>query len=264
MAPGTVSRHTLEWAGVGFARKPGAVGTLAGTFAGKLTERSTGTSGGTALHTPLRVLVVDDHRTVTDLLEIGIDREDDLACVGMAHNAATAMLEVDRLEPDVVVMDVQLGDDDGLTVTRQILERRPGTRVVVLTAHPDARIVSRAAEAGASWLLAKDGSLPDLLHAVRASVSGGFVVQPTLLKLLLRPEQKEPAAVAPTLSPREHEVLAMLGRGLNTRGIADRLGISLHTCRSYVKSLMSKLDAHSQLEAVVIANRAGLIDADAS
>lgn len=215
---------------------------------------------GTFNHGRMRVLVVDDHRTVTDLLKIGLDRETDLDCVGVAHNAATALLEVDRLQPDLVVMDLQLGDDDGLEVVARILERRPQTRVVVLTAHADAGLVSRAAQAGACWLLAKDGSLPELLHALRASFTGGFAVQPALLKLLLASRAVEPGLV-PSLSPREQEVLAMLGRGLTTRGIAERLGISLNTCRSYVKSLMNKLDAHSQLEAVLIASRTGLIDA---
>jgi DNA-binding NarL/FixJ family response regulator len=218
----------------------------------------------TATTARVTVLVVDDHRTVAELLALGIDREPDLDCVGFVVSAPQAMAEFDRLQPDVVVVDVNLGDDDGLALTKSLLDRRRETRVVVLTGLPQPSLVSRAAEAGAGWLLAKDGSLPDLLHAIRSSVPGGFAVEPALLKkLLTRPDGSKDVPAPATLSPRERDVLQGLGRGHSTRAIAEELGISVNTCRGYVKSLMTKLGAHSQLEAVLVANRTGLIDAQA-
>jgi len=208
------------------------------------------------------VLVVDDHRTFADLLEVALDGEPDLECLGSAHTVAAALAKVEQLGPDLVVMDVQLGDGDGLVATATLTRRDPGIRVVVLTAHADTDLMRRAAEAGACCLLPKDGSLPDLLSALRTARRGGFVVHPNLLRTLVAaaPPVEE---FLPRLSRREHDVLQMLAVGMEVRAIADRLGISLNTCRGYVKTLLSKLNAHSQLEAVVVANRHGLVDASA-
>jgi DNA-binding NarL/FixJ family response regulator len=210
----------------------------------------------------LSVLVVDDHRTFADLLEVALDAEADLSCVGSAHDVATGLAMVDELCPDLVVMDVQLGDGDGISATTVITRRHPDVRVVVLTAHADADLMRRAAEAGACCLLPKDGSLPDLLEALRTASRGGFIVHPTLLKNLV---SARPAGTMyiPPLSPREQDVLELLADGSDVRSIAEELGISLNTCRGYVKSLLAKLNAHSQLEAVAVANRNGLLIASA-
>jgi DNA-binding NarL/FixJ family response regulator len=211
---------------------------------------------------PMTVLVVDDHQTFADLLEIAIVGEHDLTCVGSAHNVTAGLAKVEQFRPDLVVMDVQLGDGDGVDATAIISARWPEVRVVVLTAHADASLMRRAADAGACCLLPKDGSLPELLTALRTATRGGFVVHPTLLKTLVS-DRPRPVEYIPPLSRRESDVLQMLAIGMDVRAIADDLGISLNTCRGYVKSLLSKMNAHSQLEAVAVANRHGLIDAPA-
>ena len=211
----------------------------------------------------LSVLVVDDHRTFADLLEVALGGEPDFTCVGSANGVQAGLAKIELLRPDLVVMDVQLGDGDGVTATAAITRRYPEVRVVVLTAHADADLMRRAADAGACCLLPKDGSLPDLLNALRTARRGGFVVHPTLLKTLVS-AQPAGSPYVPPLSRREHDVLQMLAAGVDVRGIAEQLGISLNTCRGYVKSLLAKLNAHSQLEAVVVANRHGLIHAPSS
>lgn len=208
--------------------------------------------------TPTRVLVVDDHQTFADLFEVGVRTQPDLLCVGAAHSVEAALRKVDELRPDLVVMDYQLEDGDGLTATALITRRYPDIRVVILTAHAHEDLVRGAALAGACCLLPKNGSLPDLLEALRTSRHSGLVVDPALLKSLV---SAPVAGETPALSPREDDVLQMLAAGLDVRSIADRLGITPSTCRSYVRTLLTKLDAHSQLQAVATANKLGLLRA---
>jgi DNA-binding NarL/FixJ family response regulator len=201
----------------------------------------------------VRVLVVDDHQTLADLLEVALSGQPELACVGVATDLDAAVRLVDSLRPDVVVLDVHFAGDarDGVSVTAEITARHPATRVVLLTGAPTRDVLRRAAAAGACSVVAKDGSLDELLQAVRAARTGGMVVPPEMLRrLLVEPQRRTPQ---PRLTRREADVLARMERGVDTRGIARELGISVNTCRGYVKSLLGKLNAHSQLEAVAIA-----------
>ena len=212
--------------------------------------------------TPARIVVVDDHRTFTDLVILVLAAEPDLDCVGAAHDAAQARELVAEHRPDIVLMDVDLGREDGLDVAAQLLVDQPDLLVVVLTAHADASVMRRAARIGACALLPKDGSLPDLLSGLRGARSGGLVVHPELLRTLVVDEPvSAPRHPKPELTPREHAVLVLLANGRHVRDIAQELGISVHTCRDYVKTLLAKLEVHSQLEAVVVAGMHGLIDA---
>jgi len=210
---------------------------------------------------PARVLVVDDHKTFTDLVVMALAGEADLVCVGAAHHASAARTMTSELDPDVVLMDVNLKTDNGLDLTEELLAARPELRVVVLTAHSDVEVMRRAARIGACALLPKDGSLPELLDALRYSRPGGFRVHPTLLHALITEDAGglKSSAPAPSLTAQEQRVLELLAEGRDVRGISRELDISVHTCRGYVKSLLSKLDAHSQLEAVVVARTHGLV-----
>jgi DNA-binding NarL/FixJ family response regulator len=202
------------------------------------------------------VLIVDDHQTFADLLEVAIEREPDLQFVGAADSVESALAQIDLLEPDLVVMDYQLGDGDGISATAVITREHPDVRVVILTAHAQEDLIRRSARAGACCLLPKSGSLPDLLQGLRTASKSGFVVHPGLLKTLV--SEAPPDQYVPPLSRREEDVLELLATGMDVRSVADNLGITLSTCRGYVKGLLLKLNAHSQLEAVVTANRLGL------
>lgn len=204
------------------------------------------------------VLVVDDHTTFSDLLAMALDREPDLTCVGTAASVTEAFLKVDERRPDLVIMDVRLGEGDGVTATAELTRIYPELRVVILTAHIDTALMQRAADAGACCLLPKDGSFSDLLEALRSSRREGLIVHPTLLKALIMSQPQRDVTI-PSLTRREREVLKMLADGLDARAIAKNLAISVNTCRGYVKNLLLKLDAHSQLEAVVIATNRGLV-----
>jgi DNA-binding NarL/FixJ family response regulator len=205
------------------------------------------------------VVVVDDHRAFSELLALALTGEPDLRCVGTAATVAEGLALVDRLRPDVVVMDVQVGADDGVAATALLTGRYPELRVVVLTAHADRATLDRATAADACAVLPKDGSLTEILGALRTARRGGLVVHPRLLRRIVTTSQPGSAPCTPTLTGREQEVLQLLADGLDARAAAKQLGISLHTCRGYIKSLLVKLEAHSQLQAVAIATRNGLV-----
>ena len=205
------------------------------------------------------VVVVDDHRTFADLLRFAIEAEPDLGCPGVAYDLVSGLGLVVTRQPDVVVMDYDFGDDegDGLDAAAAIASSFPDIHVVLLTGKADSGLLARAADAHVRSVLPKNGSLPDLLDALRTVGRGGLLVHPDLLGASATPPSGGSGSADP-LSPREHDVLAMLMLGLGTDAIAAGLCISENTCRGYVKSLLWKLGAHSRLEAVAIARRRGL------
>jgi DNA-binding NarL/FixJ family response regulator len=205
-----------------------------------------------------RILVVDDHRTFAELAERAITSEFDLECVGTATSVAEALAKAYALEPDVVLMDVQLSDGNGIEATAELTTAFSQLRVVVLSAHVTPTVVQSAADAGASAVLPKDGSLRDLLHAMRTASRGHMLVHPQAFAGMRSVPQAR-GAFQPPLTPRELEVLQQLGHGASVPTISRDLGISLATCRGHVKSVLTKLGAHSQLEAVVIAMQHRLI-----
>jgi DNA-binding NarL/FixJ family response regulator len=221
--------------------------------------RSDGDRAGSSV---TRILVVDDHRTFAELLSFALDAEVDLACVGHATTATEGIAAARQLRPDIVLMDLQLPDRDGITAAGILTRELPSLRVLILTAHPSPTEMARAGAAGACGFLAKDGSLTDVLAAIRTATRGSLVLPPSVVARFAAGAADVPDARRPgdaSLTPRELDVLRLLGQGQDPRSIARDLGISLHTCRGHVKSVLSKLGVHSQLEAVVVATRTGLI-----
>lgn len=198
-----------------------------------MSESSPQNSGGRT-----SVFVLDDHRVFTDMLALTLGMQPDLHCVGVAHTLADAVRVAGTTGFDVAIVDLQLPDGDGLTFLPWLRALRPHVRTVVLTAHPRADTAEQAFAEGAVAFLPKDGSLHEILDAVR----GGA-----------------PASVHPHLTAREKQVLDALARGLDAHRIAADLGISLHTTRDHIKVLLGKLGAHTQLEAVVVAHRLGVV-----
>jgi DNA-binding NarL/FixJ family response regulator len=149
---------------------------------------------------------------------------------------------------------------DGLAATRRLREVLPELVIIVVTAHRDPQWVLRATQAGASAFVPKNGSLPEMLDVLRRARNGGMLVAASAFGSTSAAPERTVAAPRVELTQRERDVLHCLNRGMAPKAIARVLGISLHTCRGYVKSLLSKLGVSSQLEAVVTAQRLGLID----
>ena len=211
-----------------------------------------------------RVLIVDDHTVLAGALAFTIDGYPDLRCVAMATTLAEARTLVAQLQPDVVLLDVLLPDGNGIEAIPSLIAAGPGVRVLVLTGHTDVELLSSAASHGASGFLPKESPIGAVINAIRAAVSGHMLVDgPTLATILGRladtSRRSTPAASGVVLTRRETDVLQLMGQGKDPQAVAHVLGISLNTCRGYQKTLLAKLGAHSQLEAVVIGTRLGLL-----
>jgi DNA-binding NarL/FixJ family response regulator len=209
------------------------------------------------------VLIVDDHLALVECLAMVIDELPDLECVASVATLADGVAAARRLAPDVVLLDVRLPDGDGVDAIGRFRAASPTARVVILTGYTDLEVLTRAAGSGASGFLQKDSSVEAIVHAIRSARDGDILVDQTILVSILgglRPASTPRGAVGiPSLTPRELDVLALMGEGLDPHAIARLLEISLNTCRGYEKSIMAKLHAHSQLEAVVLASRRGLL-----
>lgn len=208
----------------------------------------------------IQVLIVDDHTTFTELLLSALDREDDLSTVGTANSVRSAIELSEALSPDLVIMDYHLPDGSGLSAAARILAHAPATRIVILTGDPTPEAIEQAAAIGVCAFLPKDGSLAGLLGTLRYARNGTFLVHPSLVaQLSARRRLQENDRAAASLTRRELDVLQLMASGNDVKANALALGISENTCRGYVKSILAKLEAHSQLEAVVTATRLGLV-----
>lgn len=209
-----------------------------------------------------RVLVVEDQQTLAGALRIAIDAQPDMDCVGAVGTAEEALALAAATGPDTVLMDIRLPGADGIEATRQIKAACPRARVLILTADATPARLAAAAAAGASGFLAKDSPFPDILAAIRAPIDGKILVERDTLEALVKSLDRASPPSGPMpdrarLTARERQVLALMGEGLDPQAIAQRLVISHHTARGHIKNIMMKLGAHTQLEAVVIATRAG-------
>lgn len=211
--------------------------------------------------TPTSVLIIDDHAAVSEALALAIDLQDDLHCVGTATSVEKGLAVCADAKPDVVLMDIEMPDVDGIEGTRRIKKDFPEVHVLIVTGHTDPALVTRGAEAGAVGFLPKQTPVAEILRAIRTASEGEMLLPASMLAAVLEESRrsKEYTQDDPGVTAREHDVLALLGEGLDARTIAKRLTIELSTTRGHIKSILRKLNAHSQLEAVVTATRRGLL-----
>lgn len=206
----------------------------------------------------LDVVVVDDQRAFAESIAIVIDAEPDLRCVDTLLSGEDAVRRCTDEPPDVVVMDVDMPGIGGIEATRQILQHHPDVDVVIVTGAADPATLSLAAGAGAKAFVLKDAPVAHVIDAVRSADSRrSMSVDASAMDRFL---DRVPDVAR--LTPRELEVLGMLAEGRQPKEIAAELGITVHTCRGYVKNILSALGVHSALEAVVEGHRRGLLRID--
>jgi DNA-binding NarL/FixJ family response regulator len=206
--------------------------------------------------TPTRCVVVDDHPTVRQGLNLMFGAEDDLELVATVETAEDAIDLIRREQPEVVIMDVRLPGIDGISAVKRIAQAAPSVRTVIFSAYGDKRLLSDAISAGARGYVMKGSPPEDLLRAIRAVTAGKPFVDPSLSPALL---MGHGVGDAP-LSEREREILQLLAEGYHTEEVARRIGLSAETVKSDTKRAILKLEADTRVHAVAIALRQAIIE----
>jgi two-component system, NarL family, response regulator LiaR len=214
------------------------------------------------------LLICDDHKVLTDALATVVGLDDGLQLVAPpVHDPETAIeLSAEHL-PDVVLMDIVFtsGGMSGIDATRRIKEISPATKVVIITAHDEDRLLVEAVEAGASGFLGKGEAAEEVLSAAKAAAEGEVLIDPATLTRLLaqvareREAHREATMLLDDLTDREREILQLLAEGMRNDGIAQKLFISPQTVQTHVRNILGKLRVHAKLEAVAFAVKHGAI-----
>ncbi|GAA4207353.1 response regulator [Actinocatenispora rupis] len=217
---------------------------------------------------PVRIVVADDQTAVREGLATMLDLLPDVEVVGTAPNGADAVRLVGERAPDVVLMDLHMPGMDGIEATRRIRAEHPGTRVVVLTTFADDESVLAGLRAGALGYLTKEAGREEIGRAVHAAAAGQSVLDADVQRRLVAavadpptPPVREARRVLPDgLTPREGEVLGLIGGGLTNREIAARLYVSEATVKTHINNLFAKAGLRDRAQAVRYAYDQGLVD----
>lgn len=208
-----------------------------------------------------KVLVVDDHEVIAEGLASLIDATPDLTVVGLAHTTADGLRVAAESRPDVVLLDYHLPDREGAEATQLFKALLPDSAVIILTSDSSDEVLLASFAAGASGYLPKTRAARQVLDAIRIAAAGETLISgPTLARVL-----QHTSAVARTadgaahLTDRELDVLRAMAQGLDTTAIAGRFTLTIATTRTYVQTILRKLDAHSRLQAVIRAKDLGLL-----
>ena len=219
-----------------------------------------------------RLLIVDDHAMVRSGLRYMLSKEPDLEVVGEAASGHEALELCRNLRPDLVLMDVNLPDTDGLTVTQAVKQEHPDMEIIIVTVHENPDYLLRALKADASGYILKDAARSEVLAAVRQALGGGTPLDAELSARLLRqvagkdanrprdPEERPKKPLDEPLTGREVEVLRLLAQGRTNQQIAQDLMFSVHTVKAHVRRIISKLEVSDRTQAAVRATELGLLD----
>jgi two-component system, NarL family, response regulator DegU len=207
----------------------------------------------------ITIVLVEDHDLVREGLRTLLRLHDDLAVVGEAANVADAVRVVQELQPDIVLLDLRLGNEDGADVARRLRQFGSPVRILVLSVHDTSRHLRDALAAGADGYLLKSVSGDDLAEGIRKAVAGETVIGHEFVPKLLEDASRGMPLGQPTLTPREQEILELVAEGKANREVAERLNISARTAQKHLENLFKKLHVHDRTELVTQAFRRGLL-----
>jgi DNA-binding NarL/FixJ family response regulator len=214
----------------------------------------------------IRVLVADDQSMVRAGFRMLLGGEDDIEVVAEAANGLEAIEKTERFEPTIVLMDIRMPELDGLEATRRILASDGSARVLILTTFDLDEYVYEALRAGASGFVLKDDPPEQLIAAIRTVAAGDALLSPTVTKRVIeqfsRIPRPTPSPELDELSERERDVFRLMARGLSNAEIGQELYISETTVKTHVTHILAKLGLRDRVQAVVLAYRAGLVDAE--
>jgi two-component system, NarL family, response regulator LiaR len=213
---------------------------------------------------PLVVAIVDDHRLLTDAIRLLLKGEPGIQIAGVFHTAEEALSSWEQSPPDIVLMDIDLPGMDGIEATRLLLEAHPDTKVIVITAYQESDLLTQAVRLGAVGYVPKTHAAENLVQVIRLVGEGQMVLPADQLAALFsgRPVRGGGGsrnAHSRELTVRETRILQEIADGWSTVDIAGRLSLSPSTVRGYLKDIMARLGVHSQVEAVAVAIRSGLV-----
>jgi DNA-binding NarL/FixJ family response regulator len=208
----------------------------------------------------IRLVLIEDHEALREGLELLLGREG-CEVVGTAGTAAEGQELIERLEPDVSLVDIRLGEESGIELTRRLLESDADRRVVLYTGSSDVELLFSGLDSGARGYALKEGTPSELTSALETVAGGGTYVDPRLRPKLL---SRDTTQRMPSLSKREREIMDLLAQGLTGEDVAERLVLSSETVKTHIRNAMSKLEAHTRVHAVAIALREGFISGEGS
>jgi len=209
----------------------------------------------------IRLLIIDDHEMVREGLKAMLDAEPDFAIVGDAANAEQALEMIERLTPDVVLLDIRLPGVSGIDLCRTVASQYPQTAVLILTTFTDESLVAQCIQAGARGFIVKDIERFDLKRSIRAVARGEAVIDPkaavvVLAQLRRAPQVNQESSPEP-LSTQQIVILRLIAQGLSSREIATRLYLSENTVKGYVQEILHRLGVKNRTEAVMVAVKQG-------
>jgi DNA-binding NarL/FixJ family response regulator len=198
------------------------------------------------------VAIVEDNPTIRNTFRNWIDAAPEFRCVCACASAEEALVEIPRLKPDVVLMDIHLPGQTGIACTAQLKEKLPGVQVIIVTVYRNHELIFQALEAGACGYLLKRSSPEELLKAINEVRTGGAPMTGEIARMLVEAFQKKPGSSASGdgLTQREEEILGFLAEGLSNKEIADRVKISYDTVRAHLRHIYEKLHVRGRTEAV--------------
>src|SRR5215212_1385683 len=214
---------------------------------------------------PIRLVIVDDHAVVRQGLKAFLATESDIEVLGEASNGREAIEAVDRLQPDLVLMDLVMPEMDGIGATLAIKQSRPEIEVLVMTSFIEDEKVFGAMRAGATGYVLKDADPDVVVAAIRSAAAGESPLDPRVVRRLMQefnPPKTKLENAPEALSEREIEVLRLVAKGYSNHQIADSLIISPKTAKTHVSNILSKLGLASCTQASVHAHREGLVSPD--
>jgi two-component system, NarL family, response regulator LiaR len=206
---------------------------------------------------PIRVLIVDDHAVVREGLRAFLELQDGLDVIGEAGDGREAIEKAERVRPNVILMDLVMPRLDGVEAMRELREQVPAARVIVLTSFLDDERLVPALRAGAAGYLLKNVEPQELARAIRLADAGEAMIDPAVAARLVDALVEVGGDEGPKLTPREQEVLELIGRGLANKRIALELGIAEKTVKTHVSHVLAKLGVSDRTQAALYVERSG-------